>query len=215
MDRDEKSRFAVAVLSGGDVLRSGEDRAQLQLAGKPLIPHVLQHVRPLGAPVFVVTDRPEQYSHFNADVVVDVVRGKGLLGGILSALQHSPAPYTLCVASDMPFLNRALLDYLLSLRAGFDAVVPMVDDQPQGLHAIYHQRCVPVMRHFIDRNQLRVSGLFEHLRVRLVSETAIRAIDRDLRSFTNLNTPEELARARRELGESVPPDTSTSDYIIP
>lgn len=202
MSSREGSAISVAVLAGGASRRMGTDKSFVELGGKPLVQHTLERVRRLDVPVLLVTNTPERYAHFGAKMVADVVPGKGSLGGIYSALKHSKSTYTLCVACDMPFLNVDLLKYLLSLRAGFDAVVPMIDGQPQGLHAVYHQRCAEPIRELMDRDELRISGLFDRLRVRLVGEAAMRAIDADLRSFTNLNTPEELTRARREAGES-------------
>ena len=134
-------------------------------------------------------------------MVDDIVPGKGSLGGIYTALMNSTTAFTLCVACDMPFLNLDLLNYLVLLRTGFDAVVPIIDGQAQGLHAVYHRRCAELMLELMQRNELRISSLFDHLRVRLVGESAIQTIDPELRSFTNLNTPEELARARREYAD--------------
>ncbi len=205
MINHETSAFSIAVLAGGASRRMGANKSLVELEGKPLVQHVLEHVRPLNAPILLVTNQFDLYRRFQVKMVADVIPGKGSLGGIYSALMHSTSPFTLCVACDMPFLNPDLLSYLVSLRTGFDAVVPMLDGQPQGIHAVYHQRCAKPIRELMDRNELRISGIFNHLRVRLVGEPAIRAYDPELRSFTNLNTPEELARVRREIGEEAPP----------
>jgi molybdopterin-guanine dinucleotide biosynthesis protein A len=196
----------VAVLAGGASRRMGADKSLAELAGKPLIQHVLACVQQLNMPVVLVTDKPEQFSQFQIEMVSDILPGNGSLGGIYSALMSSTTPFTLCVACDMPYLNVTLLTYLLSLRIGFDAVVPMINNQPQGLHAIYHRRAAAPIRDLMNRNELRISGVFDHLRVRLVGEAAIRAIDPELRSFTNLNTPEELARLRRDFDSNAPSD---------
>jgi molybdopterin-guanine dinucleotide biosynthesis protein A len=206
MANRDASEITVAVLAGGASRRMGANKSFVELAGKPLIQHTLERVRRLNAPVILVTNDPDLYRRFETPMVSDVVRGKGSLGGIYSALMNSATPYTLCVACDMPLLDVGLLHYLLSLRAGFDAVVPMLDGQPQGLHAVYHHRCAQPIHDLMDRNELRITALFNHLRVRLVGEAAIRAIDPELRSFTNLNTPEELERVRRALDAEVPPD---------
>ena len=169
--------FTVAVLAGGASRRMGTNKSLVELGGKPLVQHVLECVRRLNAPILLVTNNPELYNRFGVKMVGDVIPGKGSLGGIYTALTYSTTPFTLCVACDMPFLNLHLLTYLLSLRTGFDAVVPMVDGQPQGLHSVYHRRCVQPIRALLDHNELRISGIFDHLRVRLVSEAAIRDID--------------------------------------
>ena len=207
MINNEISAFTVAILAGGASRRMGANKSLVELDGKPLIQHVLEHVRPLNAPILLVTNQFDLYRRFHVDMVADVIPGKGSLGGIYSALTHSVSDFTLCVACDMPFLNPDLLTYLLSLRTGFDAVVPMLDGQPQGIHAVYHRRCAKPIRALIDQNELRISGIFDHLRVRLVGEAAIQRYDPELRSFTNLNTPEELARVRREISEADPPAT--------
>lgn len=206
MDKVENA-VTVAVLAGGASRRMGAEKSLAELEGKPLIQHVLACVQQLNMPVLLVTDKPEQYSQFQVEMVSDILPGKGSLGGIYSALVTSTTPFSLCVACDMPFLNVELLTYLLSLRIGFDAVVPMINNQPQGLHAIYHKRAAAPIRDLMNRNELRIRGVFDHLRVRLVGESAIRTIDPELRSFTNLNTPEELARLRRNFPENAPSDT--------
>lgn len=193
----ERSEITVAVLAGGASRRMGANKSFVELDGKPLVQHTLERVRQLNLPVLLITNTPELYSRFEIPMIGDVVPGKGSLGGIYSALLNCSTPYTLCVACDMPFLNVDLLNHLLSLRNGFDAVVPMIDGQPQGLHAVYHRRCAVPILELMERNELRITGLFNRLRVRLVGEPAIRAIDPQLRSFTNLNTPEELERVRR------------------
>lgn len=202
-----ENAVTVAVLAGGASRRMGAEKSLAELEGKPLIQHVLACVQQLNMPVLLVTDKPEQYSQFQVEMVSDILPGKGSLGGIYSALVTSTTPFSLCVACDMPFLNVELLTYLLSLRIGFDAVVPMINNQPQGLHAIYHKRAAAPIRDLMNRNELRIRGVFDHLRVRLVGESAIRTIDPELRSFTNLNTPEELARLRRNFPENAPSDT--------
>lgn len=197
MKSSATNAVTVAVLAGGASRRMGTDKSFVELGGRPLIEHTLERVRALNAPLLLVTNTPDRYRQFQVPMVGDVIAGKGSLGGIYSAISSSRTPYTLCVACDMPFLNIELLKYLISLQAGFDAVVPVVDEQPQGLHAVYHRRCVKLMRQAIDRDALRISSLFDQLRVRLVGESALRVFDPELRSFTNLNTPEELAHAYR------------------
>ncbi len=205
MASHDSSAFTVAVLAGGASRRMGANKSFVELAGKPLVQHTLERVQPLNAPVILVTNSPDLYSRFEVPMVSDTIPGKGSLGGIYTALMNSKTPFTLCVACDMPFLNVDLLNYLLSLRVGFDAVVPMIDGQPQGLHAVYHRRCAVPMHELMDRDELRITRLFDHLRVWLVGEAAVRAIDPELRSFTNLNTPEELARVRRSIDDHFPP----------
>jgi molybdopterin-guanine dinucleotide biosynthesis protein A len=176
----------------------GVDKSFVDFDGQPMIQHVLNRVRPLNAPVLLVTNMPDRYLRFKVAMSADLLPGKGSLGGVYSALAISQTDYTVCVACDMPLLNADLLAYLLSLRDGYDAVVPVIDGQAQGLHAVYHRRCAHPIRAMLDSGNLRVSDLFERVRTRRIDEAELRAIDPSLQSFVNINTPDELAQARRK-----------------
>ncbi len=187
---------SVAVLAGGQSLRMGEDKSFVPLSGRPLVEHTLERVSRLGLPVHIITNQPAAYSQYGLPMFTDVIPAKGSLGGLYTALTRSPTPWTLCVACDMPFLNVALLEDLLARRDLCDAVVPVVEARPQSLHAVYHLRCLGPMHDALLRDDLKIQRLFRRISVHFVAETHLRAIDPNLRSFMNVNTPDELARAR-------------------
>jgi molybdopterin-guanine dinucleotide biosynthesis protein A len=53
----------------------------------------------------------------------------------------------------------------------------------------------------VRENRLRVDALFSAVRVRHVAADELRPLDPLLRSFMNVNTPEELEAARRILAQ--------------
>lgn len=200
MDSPAKPDFTIAILAGGASRRMGADKSFVDFGGRPMIEHVLARVRVLGAPVIVVTNAPDRYLRFKVAMTADILPGKGSLGGIYSALTVSSTEYTVCVACDMPLLNTDLIAHLLALRDGFDAVVPVVEEQAQGLHALYHRRCLEPIRAMLDGGDLRIANLFDRVQTRRVEESELRVIDPDLRSFVNVNTPDELDQAREKFG---------------
>lgn len=185
---------SIAVLAGGQSRRMGTDKSFVPVDGQAMIERVLAQVRLLDLPVFIVANQPERYAQFSVPVVVDVVPGKGSLGGIYSALYHSPSAYTLCVACDMPFLQPELLRHLIGLRMDYDAVVPEMNRRLQPLHAIYSKTCLPPLRDLIAQNHLAIYGLYQHISTRVVSQSTLMRFDDALRSFTNVNTPDDLKR---------------------
>jgi molybdenum cofactor guanylyltransferase len=189
--------IAVVILAGGRSSRMGEDKSFLPLHGEPVIQHVIRRVKTLGFPILLSTNQPEAYQQLNLPMFPDVIPERGSLGGLYSALIHSPAAYTLCVACDMPFLNPDLLRELIALRSGCDVVVPRIDGRPQGLHAVYSQSCRLSIRRRIERGDLKISQLYADLRTRFVEEDHLRRFDPELRSFVNINTPAEFTRARQ------------------
>lgn len=189
----------VAILAGGHSRRMGTDKSFVHLDGKPLIQHVIERVSALTTGVMLITNSPEKYARFDLPMHADVIPESGALGGLYTALTCCPTEYAVCVACDMPFLNPQLLQHLIDQRGGYQAVAPSVDGQIEALHAVYCRSCLSVIRHQIDARQLRLSDLYSHIRARLVDAAELRRIDPDLRSFVNLNTPDSLSHAQRDL----------------
>ncbi len=189
--------ITVAVLAGGRSSRMGVDKSFVPLLGKTLIDHVLERARPLGAQTILITNRPQDYAHLGLPMFRDVIPDKGSLGGLYTAVTYSPTEHTLCVACDMPFLNRALLEHLISLREGFDVIVPRINGFPEALHAVYSKACLGPMREKIEQDRLKAIGFYGKVRVRFVEEAEVRRYDPGLRSFVNINTPQELAEEQR------------------
>ena len=184
--------MSVAILAGGQSSRMGRDKSFVELAGKPLIAHVIERLSSLALPIMIIANQPEAYQALGLPVFTDVLPDRSSLGGLYSAIYHSPSDYTLCVACDMPFLNPTLLAYLMSLCTGYDAIVPIIGEHPQGLHAIYRKTCLAPMRQRLEQNRLRIRDLFTQINTCWVDEKTVRQYDGDLNSFMNINTPEVL-----------------------
>ncbi|MBZ0283433.1 MAG: molybdenum cofactor guanylyltransferase [Anaerolineae bacterium] len=187
--------ITISILAGGQSRRMGRPKSFVNLAGKPLIQHLIELVKTLKYPIHVIANDPEPFKQFGYPVFPDVLTGKGALGGIHTSLSHSETPYTLCLACDMPFINTDLIIYLINSTSHYDAVVPMVNNYPQGLHTIYHRRCHTVIENQIVQDELQVSQVFTLLHTNFIPETTLRHIDPALHAFINLNTPEELQAA--------------------
>jgi molybdopterin-guanine dinucleotide biosynthesis protein A len=193
----------IAIIAGGKSTRMGVDKSFLELNRKPILGHVIERVSTLNLPIIIITNLPEKYERFGLPIFTDLIADQGALGGLYTALSNSSAiySYTLCVACDMPFLNASLLAHLLTLCEGSDAVVPVIDNRPEPLHAIYSTSCLPAIRASIEAGQRKMAKFYEGLQVRFVEDAECRTFDPDLRSFINVNTPEEWQSAK-QLGDS-------------
>ncbi len=190
---------SVAILAGGQSSRMGRDKSFVELMGKPLIAHVIERVRQLSLPMMIIANQPETYQTFGLPVFTDVLPNRSSLTGLYSAIYHSSSDYTLCVACDMPLLNPPLLNYLLSLCTNYDAIVPIIDNHPQGLHAIYRKTCLAPMHQQLDQNRLRIRDLYGLFNTFRVNEDTLRQHDSHLDSFINVNTPEALVLVSAKL----------------
>ena len=187
------------VLAGGRSRRLGRDKAVEPFDGQPLIRRVIERVQPLASEIVVVaadTARGQALPLTDGErVALDIYPDCGSLSGIFSGLSATNSRWGLVVACDMPFLNRRLFEFMLGLRDGWDAVVPMPGDFPEPTHALYAKECLPHMEVKLQANDLKISGFFEDVRVRYLEETDVRQFDPELHSFFNVNSPEDLARA--------------------
>lgn len=187
---------SAAVLAGGKSRRMGRDKAWLDLGdGQPIVQRAIDAVTLVADEVLLVAN-DERYRSLGTRVVPDAHPGAGVLGGIATAIAAARHPAVIIVGCDMPFLRPEALRLLIERADGWDAVVPFAAGERHPLHALYMKACLPTLERAIAAGRLRVSAVLEELRVRTLDEAEVRAVDPDLVSVTNVNTPEELAALR-------------------
>ena len=201
-------QYTLVINAGGQSRRMGQPKALLPVPpqGRRLLETIVQRLQPLAHhAILVIANDPvirQQTNlgdtvHWLPDTYLDV----GPLGGIATALA-TVTDWAIVVACDMPLLNPALLRYLMTCAeeadasggALWDAVVPVVNDRPEPLHAIYHRRCLAAVTARLAAGQRRATAFLPDVRVRYVRENALRQHDAALHSFLNVNTPEEWAQ---------------------
>jgi len=195
-----KLRVTGVILAGGMSTRLGRDKAVEPLAGQPLIGRVLSMLSDVtDTSVVVVNDEargaelplPEDVA-----VAVDAYPDSGSLGGIFTGLQAASADWALVVACDMPFLNPTLLARMLELRADHDVIAPVLDGRPEPTHALYSKACLPHMEERLQHGKLKITGFYEDVGVRYITEDEVNLLDPDRLSFFNVNTQDDLDRAK-------------------
>ena len=190
--------ISVAILAGGQSSRMGVNKAFARVGKQPIIERVIERVRPLADELVIVANTPSEYTHLALPIFIDLIPGSGPLGGLYTAIIQTRSEHTLVVSCDQPFLNPALLRYLIDLRAGYDVVVPLNRaDYPQSMHTVYGKGCLGPIRHCIDANRLKVIGFFDDVHVRRVGGAEIDRFDPERLSFFNVNTPDDLKQAER------------------
>ncbi len=194
-----KDAVSGIILAGGRSRRLGRDKAVEPFEGQPLIRRVIERIQPLTGEIVVVVADAARGDGLPLEkserVAVDLYPGGGSLGGIFSGLSAANGQWGLVVACDMPFLNRELFEHMLTLREGWDAVVPMPGDFPEPTHALYSRVCLSHIEAKLKANDLKISGFFDDVRVRYVHQEDVRTFDPELHSFFNVNSPEDLAQA--------------------
>lgn len=187
---------SAAVVAGGKSRRMGRDKAWLDLGdGRPIVRRVVDVLCAVADEVLLVAN-DERYRTLGVRVVPDRFPEGGALGGIATGVAAAAHDRVLVAACDMPFLRPEVFRLLVARSEGWDAVVPRVGGELEALHALYAKSCVAPMERALASGKMRVVSFFADVRLLALDEGELRAADPDLRSFTNVNTPEELAAAR-------------------
>lgn len=188
------------VLAGGASQRMGHNKAFLELDGRSLIEIVIGRMVQVCAEVLIVAGDVQPYTGLGVPVVTDRFPGVGVLGGLHAGLEAAAHELTLAVGCDMPFLNPDLLRDFAGWAKGFDAVVLRHGDKDhvEPLHGAYRRTCLPAIETAIHANRRRIVSFFPQVRVRYVTSEDIIPLDPDLRSFRNINTPQEWEAVREE-----------------
>lgn len=192
---------AAAIIAGGRGERLGRvNKALLEIGGMTVIARQLAVLRPLFDRIVVVTNDPAPWKPFGLPTVADrVPAGQGPLAGLDAALSALRPDETavICVGADLPFLQASVINALRDEPPEHEAVVPRIGGWLEPLLARYGRSCAPLVeRQLRTPNRKTTAFLSEVARIRIVEESELRALDPELRSFINVNTSVDLARAR-------------------
>jgi molybdopterin-guanine dinucleotide biosynthesis protein A len=193
-------RIDAAILAGGRARRlGGVLKGLLEVGGRAIVERQIDALAPLVGEVLLVAGDPTPYEHLRGvRLIADRAPGQGPLAGISAAFAASRADALLVVGCDLPFLDPRLLALVRDHAPEAQAVVPRVADRPQALHARYARSMAPAVDARLARGELRLLALLDELAPVWLDEPLLRAIDPELRGLTNINTHDDLARARAD-----------------
>jgi molybdopterin-guanine dinucleotide biosynthesis protein A len=169
----------------------GQDKAFLDLVGRPMIERVLDALRPVCHEVLIVAKAPALYRGLGARVVEDEAPEQAALIGLCSGLRAAATVHVFAAACDLPFLSPVVVSWMCGLASGVDAVVPRVDGRWHPLHAVYARSALPALEARRRAGAWALAGALEALRVRPVEAQELEVIDPARRSIDNINTMAE------------------------
>jgi molybdopterin-guanine dinucleotide biosynthesis protein A len=198
------------LLAGGKSRRMGQDKRFLSIGGETLYERTLAVLRALFKTVVVVIAQDSPPLQAEVPILRDLIPECGSLGGLYTGLKRAVTPFAFTVACDMPFLDPRTIGYFTQIKDDADVVMAKLQNGLQPMHALYHQRCLPMIETLIQTRQLKIQQLAAHpsLRVRLVTPDELDTIDPTGRSFCNVNTPAELEAARSFHAQASKPSSS-------
>ncbi|NOT59877.1 MAG: molybdenum cofactor guanylyltransferase [Acidobacteria bacterium] len=198
-------KLLAAIQAGGRSRRMGQDKAWLDIKGRPMIEHVLTAAQPLAQRIAIVisqpTPEPNRYAalaaKWQADLLIDAYDHCGPLGGIVTALRHCKEEESaLILACDLPFLTTEFLQLLIphpSSLIPHPLTIP--EDRtgrPQMLCGLYDAGCLPFAEQLLAENKLRVVGLCALVATQTLRWTDYAHLANAERLLLNCNTPDDF-----------------------
>ena len=146
--------------------------------------------------IILVTNSPQKFLEWDLMIVSDLFPIRSSLTGIHAGLFYMTNPFAFISACDTPFLKKEMVETVIGkIEAQIDIVMPETSAGSEPLCAAYSKRCLNPAQHHLEQNKLKIKKAFRKSRIKTISEKVLCAIDPDLQSFFNINTPEDLQRA--------------------
>lgn len=200
----------------------GTAKAALEWHGSTLLYRAAAVVaRTVDGPVVVVAAPGQELPDLPAgvEVVEDPVEGLGPMQGLaagLAALADRADKAFVC-STDLPFLHPAYVRRVLrALTEDVDVALPVARGFRQPLAAAYRTRIAGLVADLLAHGNDRPGMIFKHCAVTqlddaaLLSDTAVAALDPELESVRNVNTPEDYRKAR----DQEPPEVAVERFGV-
>ncbi|MDM5066180.1 molybdenum cofactor guanylyltransferase MobA [Aeromonas salmonicida] len=181
---------SAVILAGGRATRmGGEDKGWVALAGRPLIDHVLERLRPQVDEVLINANRSQTRYQALAPVISDDNNDYlGPLAGMQAGLAAAHHDWVLFVPCDGPALPHDLMArFRAALTPATELVVAHDGDWLQPVVALLHKSLLPSLSAALAEGERKIDIWFARHKMAVVSF----ADQPD--AFINLNSPAELA----------------------
>ncbi len=178
------------------ILRFGSSTILERLVGglESVSDEVIVMAAPLSDETFSI-DQLFRAKHRELRLLRDETPFAGPVPALISGLQAARNPVVFVCSCDLPLLRTEIAVTLCRIIGNFEVAAPEIGGRLQPLCAAYKKDVAVKIDQLWRAGESRVTAIVERLSQRQVSEADMRAVDPDLRSFLNLNTPEDYQRA--------------------
>lgn len=169
----------------------GQNKALMEIAGRPLIAQVIETLEAVLPKVCVVAKELEPYAFLGRTMLADLVETQSPLSGIFTALKNTEAEKIFVSACDLPFLSPEVVSLIVSQSDQADITAPRFRGHYEPLCAVYSRSCLPMIEEAIEKGEYRIVDFWPRVRVRELNEDFWKVHGVSERTFVNLNRPED------------------------
>jgi molybdopterin-guanine dinucleotide biosynthesis protein A len=186
-------KISAVLLAGGESRRFGSDKALSLWNGIPLWRRQLSTLQETGAGEFIISARTDPpWRPPDLQFVADQQPPCGPIGGLASALAGIKGSHLLALAIDMPCMTPDYLRSLVARATDGCGIVPILNDEPEPLAAIYPREARVIVAGRITQSDLSLRSLTNNLlHAGLMRSRTVMPNEADF--FRNINHPHDVA----------------------
>jgi molybdopterin-guanine dinucleotide biosynthesis protein A len=196
------------ILAGGYGTRIGKNKAFIKLNERSLLQRVHDKASLLTDEIVVVIggedpSNPILVSLPSSTIILnDIKVGMGPMMGIYSGMKALSSSFALVLPCDSPFINIGLMRYMIKTSINYDALIPK---WPNGfiepLHSVYRVApCIEAIKLAFEQGEKSVLDMIKRLKkVKYVSTGELKVFDRDLLTFYNINSLNDLIKFQEKM----------------
>lgn len=180
------------ILAGGRSMRFGSHKAPAIWNEQTLLERAIELIRPYCRDVLVSGDYPA-YENIRCRKIPDIIPDLGPLGGIYTAFKHTDTPYLLFLTSDMPLMNRSLIERLVADNPPKEVTVwQEIEGTLQIFPSLFSRNIHQLIEGKIRRRELSIRHVLSEVTIRLIP-----VCQKDEKAFLNVNKKEDLEELKK------------------
>jgi molybdopterin-guanine dinucleotide biosynthesis protein A len=197
----EPARRGAIILCGGKSVRMGQDKASLAFGTETLLQRTVRILTEVVSPEEIVVvgaaHRPAPILDFPVRLTRDQHPEHGPLEGIAAGLRatSSKTEAVYITSCDVPLLKASFVTAIFDALLDHDIAVPFDNQHVHPLAAVYRTSVLPWVERLLAEHQRSPRQLFPLVSTCRIPVDDLRAVDQDLDSLLNVNTPDEYQRA--------------------
>lgn len=188
------SSISATVLAGGTAKRlGGIVKSKILIGRETIISKMMGVLEEIFSEIIIVTSLPDEFEEFRGNKIIsDLVKGKGPLAGIHTAIESMSGEAVFVFGGDMPFISKKIIcDQIAYFKENeCDALVPMIMNETEPLHAVYNISIKNSLTSYLNGNSdVAIREFLKTVNTRYMkmddtNETRL--------AFTNINTPADI-----------------------
>lgn len=182
------------ILAGGKSTRMGKDKGLLLIKGKPMVQYVIDALLQITPNIMIISNN-EDYNKFGLQVYPDLIKDKGPVGGIYTALAVSNTNINLCVSCDTPFVEKELLNLLVEKSLNYAVTISKSNERIHPLIGVYKKEGLSCFKSHLDKGQLKLIKVIDDMTNNVLNANDYKIADIN---YTNVNTLIDLKKIENE-----------------